>query len=160
MSTQSSVLEDPFPSRHKNSMAHNSVGPVASAAVNMLAITRIVVGCSSIFLPNHATPFFGIPLTAQTALTAQVFGNREIALGGLLWHAKNQHKGDGTTGGTPETRRNLRRVLWTGFVVDTLDVFCSMFNLFGGTISNRAMFWYGGGAASLVALATLALRGV
>lgn len=82
-------------------------------------------------------------------------------LGGLLWQACSQHK-KALLGSDPalvkESKRDLKRLLLIGIVIDVVDVASSAMSIWSGGMQGKAIFWIPGGATAFVGLQFLALR--
>jgi hypothetical protein len=108
-------------------------------------------------------------LTAQTFLldvgqgggvfATQIVGGRDLALGGLLLDARKRLLDPRLSADKAlAARDNLRRALWAGIVVDSIDVGCCLLGEMTGTISWEAAGVFGAGAAAFIGMAVLALR--
>lgn len=99
---------------------------------------------------------------------AAMFGSREIAMGILLYLAKNRFKTSPTSTewgikGTLETQlseggKDVRKMLLAGIGIDGLDFACCLGAFLAGTIDVATFGVMGGGAASMVGMQLWSLR--
>ena len=134
---------------------------MSSNLVSALAIARMLFGGSTLLFPHHVAPFFGIPLAAQTTIVARLFGIRDFILGGLVWTARADDKAASKSAASQEgNRRELRRALVAGILTDAVDLCSAVVGVLDGTLEGPAIGWVAGGAAAMLALGVVTLRGL
>jgi hypothetical protein len=150
-------------------LPHSPVAPPTGAAVglvNALAWLRVVAGASCVVAPVFTGRLFqfAVAPASMHAVTLQLFGVRDFAVGELTWFVRPRGgpgAGAEDAGVRPRTegeRQELRRVLWTNLAVDSLDIAVLAFAYSRGAIAGPAFLCVGGGAAAFAALGGLALR--
>jgi hypothetical protein len=90
-------------------------------------------------------------------MLAEMFGAREIALGILLYTAKNRLIASDHSEVEYSTRE-VRRLLWAGIGVDTFDFICFTGVLLAGTVDKMGFAMLAGPAVGLVGIQALSLR--
>jgi hypothetical protein len=140
---------------------------MAVGLVNSLAWLRVVAGASCIVAPVFTGRLFqfAVAPASMHAVTLQLFGVRDFAVGELTWfvrprgpRAGEEDTGAGARPRTEGERQELRRVLWANVAVDSLDLAVLAYAFSRGVIAGPAFLCVGGGAACFAALGGLALR--
>jgi hypothetical protein len=149
-------------------LPNTAVAPPSGTAVglvNALSWLRVVAGASCIVAPVFTGRLFqfAVAPASMHAVTLQLFGVRDFAVGELTWFVRP--RGASRPGGedkarprTEGERQELRRVLWANVGLDTLDLAVLAFAYSRGVIAGPAFLCVGGGAAAFAALGGLALR--
>ncbi|KAF2800130.1 hypothetical protein K505DRAFT_320640 [Melanomma pulvis-pyrius CBS 109.77] len=128
------------------------ISATSLGAIKALSILRIALGASVLIAPRWSSALFRLPIPAEMAVIARLFGGREVVLGELLLTAQDKNS---PTGG----RREMKRALWANIGADSLDVCSVIFAVATGTMGKVPGALFGGGAAVLIALAALSLKG-
>jgi hypothetical protein len=149
-------------------LPHSPIAPPSGLAVglvNSLAWLRVVAGASCVVAPVFTGRLFqfAVAPASMHAITLQLFGVRDFAVGELTWFVRPRggRAGEEEAGARPRTegeRQELRRVLWANVAVDSLDLAVLAYAFSRGAIAGPAFLCVGGGAACFAALGGLALR--
>jgi hypothetical protein len=142
-------------------MASQSLSTIATVPISALSIARMIIGSSMLLAPQLSASFFGVPLTPESNIAGRLFGARDLILGVLLWKSRSNLtksilKADGVL--MEDARRDIKRLLWIGLLIDSIDVGSSLFGIWRGEMDGKAFGWVGGGAAGGVILAGICLR--
>lgn len=138
------------------------------AVLNLVSTGRIALGTAAILAPTATMSLLRMSLNPHGTIVAAMFGSREMAIGILLYVAKNRFKTSrsstewGVTGSL-ETRlseggKDVRKMLLAGIGVDGLDFVCCVGALLTGVIDVTTFGLLGGGAASMVGMQLWSLR--
>jgi hypothetical protein len=84
---------------------------IASGLIYVMATGRIATSCFLFFVPQTASIHFKLGTLPGTTLAARLFGLREGVIGGLTMATVANH----------DSENELRRILWAGVAIDTLD---------------------------------------
>ena len=126
----------------------SSSSRITTGAINVLAVGRAAVGVGLMIAPRAIVGFFGIPLTASTAIYGRMIGGRELVLGDLTYMVNKEKK----------DRSELRHVLWANVAFDALDIGALAYGFATSAVSRTAVGLFGGGALSFIALGAIGLR--
>ncbi|CAH0053801.1 unnamed protein product [Clonostachys solani] len=84
----------------------------SSRLILALAASRFVLGAAAFLAPGITSQLFKVDTLPGASLITRIFGVRESVLGGLTAATCRDH----------ESKKELRRMLWAGVAVDSMDV--------------------------------------
>ncbi|CAI6094761.1 unnamed protein product [Clonostachys chloroleuca] len=84
----------------------------SSTLISALAASRVVLGAAAFLAPRITSQLFKVDALPGASLITRIFGVRESVLGGLTAATLRDH----------ESKKELRRMLWAGVAVDSMDV--------------------------------------
>lgn len=58
---------------------------MSSIVLKTISILRVAAGVSSLIVPRHVGPLFGLPMGPEASVFARLFGARDFVLGAYLW---------------------------------------------------------------------------
>jgi hypothetical protein len=140
---------------------------MTSLAINTLAIARMGIGAASLVAPLQIASAFLLPVAPIAILPIRLAGARDLAIGGLLWHAsrtqsvplvgnKNEQQSLLGKDNLPDSNM-LRSVLWVNIAVDAIDVLSVAACLAEGAVPLDGGAVFIGGAMAFVGLGSWAL---
>ena len=135
---------------NENTASQSMFNGVTAACTRAMAMLRLVVGGGSLVLPTLAGTFSGIAPRSNTVTMTRLFGVRDFALALALLTAQRQDSQPLPLLAAGEARRNLRRVLWIGILVDAVDMCSCVAGVVDGSIDVLGMWTLGGGALAFV----------
>jgi hypothetical protein len=125
--------------------------------VSFISLGRAIFGAAVVCAPITTCSIFGITITPTGAMLAEMFGAREVALGILLYTAKNRLIAS-TPSEVKNSTKEVKRLLWAGIGVDTFDFICFTGVLLAGTVDKIGFAMLAGPAVGLVGIQLLILR--
>lgn len=137
-----------------HNMAASSSKAFQRLSIKTFALLRIAVGAGSLLIPNQAAKIFGVD---SSRILSRLFGARELALGTLLWYALAKSAPSAITASDSIYQRDLKRMLWIGIVIDSVDVISSAACVAEGNLGGKAIWLVGVGAAGFAGLGSVGL---
>ncbi len=136
--------------------------------LTVLATVRMASGASFFAVPELMSKAFLVPYTGAVAVTARMAGARDLAVGALLYCSR--------TGQTKDfvsifrqlhmrtfkltTKKELRRELLAGIVIDAFDVLGYLWCYWEGSLPIEGLRPLGGGAVVILGVKLFALHQV
>ncbi|PVI05067.1 hypothetical protein DM02DRAFT_650992 [Periconia macrospinosa] len=120
--------------------------------IKALAIMRLCIGASCIFIPGPVFALCGYPLrTIELSTFARMIGARDLILGDLLYTAEDKTAADGG-------KREMRRALWGGMAADLFDAGVVVAAVSGGYLRKGPGSFFIGGVMVAVGQAVWGLK--
>lgn len=115
---------------------------MSSQFSNVLALSHIGVGLSSLISPMATLKFFQLGTASDAFFIARLFGSRDFTLGTAIW--------------TSSSKPELRRALLAANIVNGIDAISAIVCYCQGSIDGTAAVLGGVGAALLLVLGVTA----
>jgi len=118
---------------------------MSSYLIPIMSVGRMVIGGGSVIAPKFLCQLFFAPFTPATSIAWRLFGARDFAVGSFLWLSKD---------------KDPRPALMLGIAIDSIDIVSTAICVAEGNLEWEPVASVGGGAALLVLVGWVALRGV
>ncbi|KAF3394516.1 hypothetical protein F1880_005563 [Penicillium rolfsii] len=140
-------------------MPSHALSFTSNSSISFVAIARSFAGGIMLLAPQIGGQFFGIPFAPEANVVARLFGIRDLTLGFLLRRfsldfSSALSKSD--TALANQSGRDLKRILFVGMIIDSVDVVSCLISAWNGEIAGKAMFWGPCGAGIFALLQCLA----
>ncbi|OAL53959.1 hypothetical protein IQ07DRAFT_640976 [Pyrenochaeta sp. DS3sAY3a] len=132
------------------------VAPLSSTtqtAIKALSVIRVATGVACVFAPIFTCGLFKYTVPVENSLLVRMFGVRDFVMGELLITAEDKKSPDGD-------RREIRRAIWTGIAVDTVDIGSVAYAVAMGHVGKTTGGLLGAAALGAIGLAAVGLRGL